>query len=131
MNVEEFHLLKPLPLNTRLPTCGARSTPICHYPSLVQDLEATGIGSLYNLQLPSSGAPDHERHLFTGIAAISKDTLRCQRVDDCHRGARFTPFLLAHRNVERMMHALQGAIPVPQFQIVMHSVARAAEAIAT
>jgi hypothetical protein len=28
MNVEEFHLLKRLPIDTRLPTCGARSTPM-------------------------------------------------------------------------------------------------------
>jgi hypothetical protein len=32
-------------------------------------------GSLYDLQLPRSGAPDCERHLFTGIAAVSKDAL--------------------------------------------------------
>jgi hypothetical protein len=41
----------------------------------LKDLETSGIGSLYDLQLPSSGAPDHDRHLFTGIAAISKDAL--------------------------------------------------------
>jgi hypothetical protein len=46
-----------------------------HYPSLGQDLEAPGIGSLYDLQLPRSGAPDHERHLSTGIATVSKDAL--------------------------------------------------------
>ena len=42
-------------------------------PSLGQDLEAVGIGSLHNLQFPCSGAPDDERHLLSGIATIGKD----------------------------------------------------------
>ena len=46
-----------------------------HDPSLGQHFEATGIGSLYDLQLPCSGLADHERHLFPGIATVSEDAL--------------------------------------------------------
>ena len=41
-------------------------------------------------------------------------------VDDRCRRARFTPCLLAHRNVKRMMDALQCSVPIPEFEIVMH-----------
>ena len=37
--------------------------------------------------------------------------LRGLRVDDRHRRACFTPLLLAHRHVQRVMDALQGAVP--------------------
>jgi len=38
--------------------------------------QSTGsIGSLYNLQLPRSGAPDNERHPCTCIATVGKDAL--------------------------------------------------------
>ena len=46
-----------------------------HNPSLRQDLEARCGGSLHDLQLPRPGAPDDERHLLSGVATISKDTL--------------------------------------------------------
>ena len=44
-------------------------------PSLGQDFEASNVGSLHDLQLPRSGAPDHERHLLASIATISEDAL--------------------------------------------------------
>ena len=70
------------------------------YPSLGQDLKAAGIGSLYDLQLPSSDAPDHERHLFTGIAAISKDAF--DEGEQSSRPAQQLEGTVAVLNISRM-----------------------------
>ena len=40
-------------------------------------------------------------------------------VDDRGRRARLAPFLLACRDIERVMEALQRAIPVPQHEVAM------------
>lgn len=40
-------------------------------------------------------------------------------IDDGGAGTGFPPFLLAHRHIERMMDALQRAVPVPQVEIVV------------
>ena len=50
--------------------------------------------------------------------------LRGLRVDDRHRRACFTSLLLALRHVQRVMDALQGAVPVPELEIVVHRALR-------
>ena len=45
-------------------------------------------------------------------------------VDDRCCGARFAPFLLAYRHVERMVNALQRAIPIPQHEILLYPPSR-------
>ncbi len=40
-------------------------------------------------------------------------------VNDRRRRARFAPFLIAHRDIELVMNALQRSIPIPQHEIVM------------
>jgi hypothetical protein len=50
--------------------------------------------------------------------------LRGLRVDDRHRRACFTSLLLSHRHVQRVMDALQGAVPVPELEIVVHRALR-------
>src|SRR6266403_1548925 len=47
-------------------------------------------------------------------------TLRGLRVDDRYRRTCLTSFLLAHRDIERVVDTLQRAIPVPQLQIIVH-----------
>ncbi len=45
-----------------------------HDPALGQDHEAfCSIGSLHDLQLPCSGAQDHESHLLAAVAAVGED----------------------------------------------------------
>ena len=44
----------------------------------------------------------------------------CLRVDNGYCRARLPAFLLAHRNVQFVMDALQRAILVPELKIVMH-----------
>jgi hypothetical protein len=54
MNVEEFHLLKRLPINTRLPTCGARSTPMSGSGSLLNSARTSPSIPWRKLRLTSS-----------------------------------------------------------------------------
>ena len=41
-------------------------------------------------------------------------------VDDCRARAGFAARLLAHRHVQRMVDTLQRAVPIPQFEIMVH-----------
>ena len=52
-------------------------------PPFGQDLEARNFGSLHDLQLPCSCAPDNERHLLSGIATISKDAFDEREQSSC------------------------------------------------
>ena len=52
-------------------------------PPFGQDLEARNFGSLHDLQLPCSCAPDNERHLLSGIAPISKDAFDEREQSSC------------------------------------------------
>src|SRR4029077_17762445 len=48
---------------------------------------------------------------LSGLAALA--------VDDRHARARFAAGLLAHRYIECVMDALQGAIPIPQHEVMV------------
>ena len=41
--------------------------------SFRQNLKASNVGSLHDLQLPCAGSPDNKRHLLPRVSTVSKD----------------------------------------------------------
>ncbi len=74
-------------------------------PSLGQHCEADAVGSLHDLQLPRSSAPNDERHLFAGIATISKDAL--DEWEQSSRPMQQQESAVTVLNIGRMNHNVQ------------------------
>ena len=67
-----------------------------------------GASQLRGLAKKTKKGPQARRLL--ALAAIYDGATR-----DRHRRDRFTSFLLAHRDIECMMDALQCTVPIPEF----------------
>ena len=101
-------------------------------PTFRQDLKARRIGSLHDLQLPCSCAPDDEGHLLACISAISKDTLDEWKQSACPTQERERPIPVLniswmHDDVQQETQRVDQDVPLATFDLLARVVARRIE----
>jgi hypothetical protein len=101
-------------------------------PTFRQDLKASRIGSLHDLQLPCSGAPDDEGHLLACISPISKDTLDERKQSACPTQERERPIPVLniswmHDDAQQETQRVDQDVPLAALDLLARVVARRIE----